>query len=181
MSYVRNLIHALLGRAPVAAPASPPGETEAALRARVAALEMDLRGRDERIAAMRKEYAALGMEGQREAAGAGQQQLQRLFKKLAAPLANFSALSTLAESGKQVEAADMASVFRSLEKLMLAAGLEPIGAAGESAAFDVALHQRISGAGVSAGAPVTVRAPGYRFAGEVLLKAMVTSKERGDE
>lgn len=181
MSYATNLMNALLGRIRAQAPAGGAAEAETALRARVAALEMDLRDRDERIAAMQKEYAALGVEGQRAAAGAGQQQLQQLFKKLTAPLATISALAALAESGKQVEAADMAAAFRSLEKQLHAAGLEQIGSFGQSTVFDVALHQRMSGAGVSAGTPVTVRMPGFRFAGQVLLKAMVTSKERGDE
>jgi molecular chaperone GrpE (heat shock protein) len=126
---------------------------------------------------MQKEYAHLAAAGQTAAAGAGQEQLQGLFKKLAAPLSNLAALAALCEAGQEVAAADVVTLFRSVEKQLKAAGLEQVGAAGESVPFDVALHQRMSGGMVSAGAAVLIRTPGYRFAGKVLLKAMVTAKE----
>jgi len=176
MSYFSELLNALAGKArPAASPSVTAGPAEA--RSRVATLEMDLRERDERIAAMQKEYSALEIERQRAAAGAGEEQLRTVFKKLAAPLSNFAALVALTEAGQAVEARDLASLFRSIEKQLKVAGLEPVGVAGESVAFDVALHQRMSGASVSMGTLVTVRTQGYRFAGQVLLKAMVTSKE----
>ena len=135
MSYFSELLNALAGRTQAAAPAGAPVD-----QARLAALEMDLRERDQRIAAMRKEYAHLETEGHQAAA-------------------------------------DVVTLFRSVEKQLKAAGLEQVGAAGESGAFDVAVHQRMSGGMVSAGAAVVIRTPGYRFAGKVLLKAMVTAKE----
>jgi hypothetical protein len=73
MSYFSELLNALAGRTQAAAPVGAPVD-----QARLAALEMDLRERDQRSAAMQKEYAHLA------AAGAGQEQLQGLFKKLAA-------------------------------------------------------------------------------------------------
>jgi len=180
MSYFSELMNALTGRArPEAQPATVVAPTEA--QARAAALEMDLRERDERIAAMQKEYGALDIEWLRAAAGAGEGQLRHLFKKLAAPLSNFAALAALTESGQAVEANDLAMLFRGIEKQLRAAGLESLGAVGETVSFDIAVHQRMSGASVSMGTPVTIRTPGYRFAGQVLLKAMVTSKESTHE
>jgi molecular chaperone GrpE (heat shock protein) len=170
MSYFSELLNALAGRSQAAAPAGAPDD-----QARLAALDMDVRERDQRIAAMRKEYAHLAAAGQ--TAAAGQEQLQALFKKLAAPLSNLAALAALCEAGQEVAAADVVTLFRSVEKQLKAAGLEQVGAAGESVPFDVALHQRMSGGMVSAGAVVVIRTPGYRFAGKVLLKAMVTAKE----
>lgn len=100
---------------------------------------------------------------------------------MAAPLANFSLLAAHADAGQALEAADMVRLFRSVEKQLKAARLEQVSNAGEHVQFDVALHQRMSGGMVSAGSPVVVRMPGYRYQGKVLLKALVTAKETTDE
>ncbi|MBI3800390.1 MAG: nucleotide exchange factor GrpE [Deltaproteobacteria bacterium] len=172
MSYITRLVDALLGREPPVIVT-----TEATVNARLAALEMDLRARDQRIVTMQKEYATLEATAKRATTGAGQEQIGELFKKLAAPLANFSLLAAHADTGQSLEAADVTRLFRSVEKHLHAAGLEQVGSAGEHVPFDVAFHQRMSGGMVSAGSPVVVRMPGYRYQGKVLLKAMVTAKE----
>jgi len=176
MSYFTRIWQALLGRE---APAPPGADPE--LRARLASLQMDLRERDQRIAAMQKEYATLEAGGKRTAAAAGQDQLLALFTKLAPPLSNLAALAALAQAGKDVTVVDMAALLASLDQRLKAAGLEQIGSTGETAAFDVALHQRMSGGTVSPGSAVMVRTPGYRFGGKVLLKAMVTAQEAAHE
>ena len=180
MSYFSEVLNALSGRTRrAAAPIAREGQAEG--QARLAALEMDLRERDEQIAAMQKEYANLEAAGKRAAAGAGADQMEALFKKLAAPLSNLAALSALADEGREVAAADLVSLLRSVEKQLKAAGLEPVGRVGETVAFDVAVHQRMSGGMVSAATPVVERTPGYRFGGKVLLMAMVTAKETAHE
>ena len=180
MSYFSELLSALAGRAgPGAAPVAADGVAEG--QARLAALEMDLRERDERITSMQKEYANLEAAGKRAAAGAGADQLQALFKKRAAPLSNLAALAAMADEGREVAAADLVSLLRSVEKQLKAAGLEPVGRVGEAVVFDVAVHQRMSGGTVSAATPVVVRTPGYRLGDKVLLKAMVTAKETAHE
>ena len=176
MSYFSEILAALAGRTQLAAPAGAPAD-----QARTAALEMELRERDQRITSMQKEYANLDAAGKRAAAGAGSSELEQLFKKLAAPLSNLAALAALAGEGREVAAADVLSLLRSVEKQLKAAGLEAVGEVGAAVPFDVALHQRMSGGMVSAGTPVVVRTPGYRFAGKVLLKAMVTAKEPAHE
>ena len=95
-------------------------------------------------------------------AEAAQEQLERLFKKLAGPLANLAALSEMSEAGEQVEPADLLSLVRSLEKELHRAGLEPIGRVGEVVPFDVTGHQRMSGGTVRVGMTVTVQLSGYR-------------------
>jgi len=173
MSYWAQLWDALTGHTPAAAP--PANATPA----RIAVLEMDLRERDERIAAMRKEYATLETAGQRTAAGAGADQLEQLFKKLAAPLSNLTALAAMSDAGREVTVADLLRLVRSVEKQLANAGLETIGEVGASVPFDLALHQRMSGGSVGPGATVVIETPAYRFRDKVLLKAMVTAKETG--
>ena len=176
MSYISRLVDALLGRE---SPAAVPNDAQ--VNARLAALEMDLRERDQRITTMQKEYATLEATAKQATADAGQEQLIELFKKLAAPLANFSLLAAHADTGQSLEAADVIRLFRSLEKHLHASGLEQVGTPGEQVPFDVALHQRMSGGMVSTGSPVVVRMPGYRNQGKVLLKAMVTAREGAEK
>jgi len=178
--YWARVMAALLGRETTPATA-PAGASEAEWRARQASFEMDLREREERIAAMQKEYATIEAAGRQAAAGAGREQLEQLFKRLAAPLANLATLTALAGGGRQVEVADLIAACRSLEKQLKAAGLEQVGEVGEHTAFELALHQRMSGGAVSSGTPVTVQMPGYRFGGKVLLKALVTARETAHE
>jgi molecular chaperone GrpE (heat shock protein) len=176
MSYITRLIDALLGREqPV------PVTTDATVNARVATLEMDLRERDQRIVAMQKEYATLEAQAKRATADAGDEHLGALFKKIAPQLANLATLATLPETGQSLEVGDVLNLFRSVEKQLKAAGLEQVGAAGEHVPFDVALHQRLSGGMVTAGSPVVVRMPGYRYQGKVLLKVMVTARETAEK
>lgn len=161
---------------PVPEPAGP-GPRELHLQSRVAELEMELRERDQRIAQMRREYADLEASKQRAAAGAKEDELERLFKRLAGTLASLSALSAFAREGQQVETDDLLGLVGSVEKDLARAGLEPVGRVGQTAAFDVGVHQRMSGGAVHAGTPVTVQLPGYRFGDRVLLKAMVSAAE----
>jgi molecular chaperone GrpE (heat shock protein) len=183
--YWARLWATLLGRVPEhitpppapenIAPPVPEGVAEA--RARLATVEMELRECQQRNEQMRSEYAALAAEKQRATDAAGQEQLERLYRKLAAPLANLMALAALAEAGQQVEAGDLLQLVKSLEKELTRAGMEPIGKAGAETQFDTSCHQRMSGGAVHPGSPVTVRLPGYRAGGKILLKAMVSAKE----
>jgi molecular chaperone GrpE (heat shock protein) len=175
MSYLDTLWKALLGGAETAGPAGD----DAAWRAKVAALELDLVEAKRRAEKMREEYASLQTERDRASTAGGQDQLERLFKKLAGPLSNLAALADMAEAGGEVAASDFAQLVRSLEKELARAGLERIGKAGEETSFDTALHQRMSGGSVHAGTPVTVRVPGYRAGEKIVLKALVSTREAG--
>lgn len=176
--YWRRLWAALAGR-----DVRPQGEAGTGderlteLRAHVASLELDVADRDRQMAEMRAEYGTLQAAKERAAAGAGQDQLEKLFKKLAGPLANLAVLMAAAEAGQEVETGDLIHLLKSLEKELHRAGLEPIGRAGQQAAFDVACHQRMSGGAVREGTPVTVQLPGYRLGEKILLKAMVSAGE----
>ena len=170
MNYLTRLLAALCGRQ--SAPLSE-GET----RTRLAKLELDLCDRDEKIARMQQDYAALQQEKARAAAGAGEEQMERLFKKLCGPLATLSTLAHAARSGQEVAAGDLADMVVSVEKALHGGGLEAIGEPGTEAAFDSALHQRMSGGAPRSGENVRVRLPGYRLGKKVLQKAMVSGKE----
>jgi molecular chaperone GrpE (heat shock protein) len=173
--YCRRLLSALLGHEE----AVP--EDGTAAQARIATLEMDVNERDDRIAAMQAEYAQLEASKGRATASAGQDEMERLFKRLAGPLSNLATLVELARHGEAAESGDFVQLFDALERELGRAGLERIGTVGEETDFDVALHQRISGTTVHAGTPVSVQMPGYRMEAKVLLKAMVTTKDAGDE
>lgn len=173
MAYFDALWNALLGRAGAGEAAGD----DAQWRAKVAALDLDLAEAKRRAEKMRDEYASLQAERDRASSAGGQEQVERLFKKLAGPLSNLAALADMAEAGGEVAAADFAQLVRSLEKELARAGMERIGRAGEETSFDTALHQRMSGATVHAGTPVTVRVPGYRSGQKTVLKAMVSTRE----
>lgn len=173
-NYITNIWAAILGKR--RGTAGIPGE-DPELRARIAALEMDVRERDEKIRQMQAEYAGLSSAAQKAASEAGHEELERVFKNLAGPMSSLSALAALSESGEQVASADLVTLFRMLEKELGRAGMERIGSAGETLPFDVARHQRMSGGAVRAGVKVRVRVPGFSFHGKVLLKAMVSAVE----
>lgn len=184
IGYWRRLWAAFLGRdVNMASPASvdtecPPADVQTAeCQAQVASLRMDLAEREKQMEQMRLEYAALELAGQRALAGAGQEQMEKLFKKLAGSLANLTVLTAMAEAGRDVEVTDLTHLIRSLEKELVRAGLEPIGTPGEESSFDTSCHQRMSGGAVQSGIPVTVHIPGYRLGEKVLLKAMVSTRE----
>ncbi|NLN91953.1 MAG: nucleotide exchange factor GrpE [Candidatus Hydrogenedens sp.] len=152
-------------------------EDEAGHRARIAELEMDLRERDDRITAMQAEYAQLEISKGKAKETAGQNELEGLFKRLAGPLSNLATLVELARKGQTAEAADFVQLFDTLERELARKGLERVGATGDAADFDIALHQRMSGSTVRTGTPVVVQMPGYRMGAKVLLKAMVTTAD----
>jgi len=138
---------------------------------------MDLAEREKQMEQMRSEYATLELSSQRALSGVGQEQLEKLFKKLAGSLANLTALTTMAEAGREVEVTDLTQLIRGLEKELARAGLEPIGQPGEQTLFETSYHQRMSGGAVQSGIPVTVHIPGYRLGEKVLLKAMVSTRD----
>jgi len=181
---LKRLWGALLGRdtargeprTPLVEPC-PPDEQRAQLLARVASLEMDLIEQDQRIEQMRAEYAALQAARERAGAEAGQDQLERLFKRLAGTLGNLNVLTAMAEAGREVDAGDLIQLIKGLEKELGRAGLEPIGQVGEKTLFAVASHQRMSGGAVHDGVPVIVQIPGYRLVEKILIKALVSARE----
>lgn len=183
-TYLQRVMDALLNRATATpqpeTPAPAPPES-AVSESKIRSLQLDLEERDRKIEQMRQEYAALQAGRDRAAADSGQEQLTRLFKKLTGTLSNLAALAAYQEAGRDVSAADFAALARSLDKELAKAGLERIGTPGEMAAFDLALHQRMSGAAVHDGGPVTVRVPGYRTGDQILMKAMVSAASSDGE
>jgi molecular chaperone GrpE (heat shock protein) len=180
--YWRRLWAAVLGRDQPAvieedAAGHISGEQLVQCRAEIASLQMDLQERDREIQEMRSEYATLEAAKERAATGAGQDELERLFKRLAGPLANLTALSAMADAGQEVAAGDLISLIRSLEKELARCGLEPIGQVGQQTSFDLATHQRMSGGAVRAGTPVTVQLPGYRMGTKILAKVLVSATQ----
>lgn len=182
--YWKRLWSALLARKmpPMAAgppqvEAARPDEQLAVARARIAALEMELAERDQQIDRMRSEYAVLQADKERASAGAGQEQLEKLFKRLAGSLGNLAVLTAMAEAGREIEVGDIVQLVKALGEELTRFGLEPVGKVGEQTLFDVACHQRMSGGTVGPGTPVIVQIPGYRLGQKILTKALVSARK----
>jgi molecular chaperone GrpE (heat shock protein) len=175
---------ALLGRAQApSAPPQPPGPipaptAEPGLRGQISVLEASLAEAEEKMIRMREEYARLDEEKARSVATAGAAELQRVFKKLAPPLAMLSTLAQKSRNGEDVLAIDLAQTVASVEKALASGGLERIGEAGSKVVYDAALHARMSGGAATEGEPVILHLPGYRLGGVVLHKAMVAVAEK---
>ena len=175
-NYFSRLLRAVLARRDSDGGDLPANATAQELRARIASVQLELKSREEQIERMRREYASVEVARDRAASAGGQEQVERLLRKLCGPLSNLAVLAAAARAGKDVAAKDMASLVADVEKQLAAAGLLIIGASGEATVFDVALHQRMSGGAVHSGTPVVVRVPGYKLGEKVLQKALVTAR-----
>ena len=179
--YFACLWAALLGRAPAATSLEPPAQDESAapaLRGQISVLEASLSETQDKMNRMRAEYARLEEEKARAVATAGGSELQRIFKKIAPPLAMLSALAHKVLHGENVLPGDLAQAAVNVEKALASGGLERIGEAGTTVPYDAALHARMSGGAANAGEPVVLQLPGYRLGGVVLHKAMVAVTEK---
>lgn len=143
-------------------------------RNRIAALELDLRERDAQLARVREEYERLRTQAERERAGAANAGFDALARRLAPLLSQLATMQALAEGERPLRAEDVLKLFAKVEHVLAEAGLARIGAVGEQVAFDTRVHQRMSGADVRDGDPVTLRFVGYRLGEAILLKAMVS-------
>jgi len=163
MARLRAALGALAGNAPED------------LRNRVASLELDLRQKDDEIAALREEYGRLRQQGERERDSAASAGFDALARQLAPLLSQLATMESMAGGERTPRLEDVFKLFDMLEKVLAEDGLARIGAVGEETAFDARRHQRIGGAEVDDGDRIRVRFIGYRMGENVLLKAMVSS------
>ncbi len=143
-------------------------------RARIAALELDLREREAELARVREEYGRLGGQADRDRAGAAAEGLGGLAKRLAPLFSQLATMQSLAEAGRELRCADVLKLFGKVASVLGEAGLARIGTVGEQIPFDARLHQRLSGADVQDDSVVAVRFVGYRLGETIVLKAMVS-------
>jgi len=144
--------------------------------ARAAALQLDLRERDNDIRRLRREYERSAQQAQRGQAGAVAAGVDGLARGLAPLFSQLATMQALADSGRAVRAEDVLKLLDKVEAGLRESGLERIGTVGDTCGFDTRLHQRMSGADVADGDAVVVRFVGYRLRGDILLKAMVSRK-----
>ncbi|MDO8812570.1 MAG: nucleotide exchange factor GrpE [Gallionella sp.] len=163
MARIRAALRALAGNAP-----EDP-------RNRVASLELDLRQKDDEIAALREEYGRLRQQGERERGSAASAGFDALARRLAPLLSQLATMESMASGERAPRLEDVFKLFDMLEKVLAEDGLMRIGTVGEETAFDSRWHQRIGGAEVDDGDRIRVRFIGYRMGENVLLKAMVSS------
>ena len=158
--------------------ASSPDETAAELARR----RLDVKAKEEEIRGLRDEYARREQSARAETEAARKEVLDAFIKKLAPTLSQLATLRHMAAGGREVRPQDVLKLTAKLEDALRAQGLEPVGEVGAEAAFDPALHQRMSGGDVRDGTRVRVRFPGYRFRGKTPLKAMVSRVDaNGDQ
>jgi molecular chaperone GrpE (heat shock protein) len=164
---------------------SPPSpavqhDTAADLRGQVATLKADLAERDERIARLKREVEIVRQQGSAEQQAAADVALEGLARQLAPLLSQLDTMREMQAQGRELHAQDLLTLLDKLGKPWLEIGLLPIGTAGQTAAFDSTLHQRMSGGEVRPGTPVKVRFVGYRFRDKIVTKAMVSAEETND-
>ena len=156
---------------PIAAPAAGDSVRE------LARLLLDLQAREGEIAKLREEYVLLEERHSGAVEAAGRDAVAALMRALAPTLSQLATLRQMAESGREVRAADALKLGGKLEQALLERGLERIGEVGAETVFDPALHQRMSGGDVRDGDPVRVRFVGYCFSGQTPVKALVSRIE----
>ena len=169
---LKNAMAALAGKL---APAPPPEPGTPA--ARIVELEMQLAGRDERIAALLKESEAQRGAARGDAEAVAADRMNKLLRRLAPLLAQADAMKHFEAAGKPLRAEDAFALVAKIEKALAEEGVLRIGEAGEETGFNARLHQRLSGGDVKEGDRVHVRFVGFRQGDRVLNKALVTRKE----
>lgn len=160
-------------------PPPPPPDLQSELldrTARMAEYAMELQDQERRIQTMRGEYARLESERTRETSAAAERERDRLFGRLAPPLANLDMLMDLAAAGRPAAPEDVRAVYEQLRTELDRLGLRRIGAAGAETAYNDETHQSMDGSAIPGGAAVVVRVPGYSAHGRTLLKAVVSRK-----
>lgn len=167
-------------RSPEASAAPPtPSPVAAESASRLAALAMDLKERDVRIAGLLRELEAAKEAAKGLAQAAGDARILKLLKRLLPLFAQADAMRHFVSGGQTARVEDALTLVAKLEKAVLEeAGLDRIGETGAEAGFDPRLHQRLSGGDMSDGDAVVVRFVGYRRGETVIGKALVSRKEQ---
>jgi molecular chaperone GrpE (heat shock protein) len=169
----------LVGRTtpqPAAPPAdSPADQARLAAESALASARIDLEQARKETEALRRTLD--GERGGRQDAidAAKAARLAPVMTDLAETLAQLALQRRLIEEGKPVAASDVAALAAGIAETLDRVGLAQLGAPGDRAAFDPALHQSLAGPPPAAGAPITVRMPGFRFGGQIVRRASVLS------
>lgn len=144
------------------------------LRPRVAALELDLRDRDQEIRQLRQEYERQREQAERQRIATAAMEFESLARQLVQPLSQLVTMRAFVDTNRVVRVEDILKLFDKLEQSLIKSGLSRIGTVGATVPFDSRLHQRMSGLDPHDGDLVTVRFVGYRLSETILLKAMVS-------
>ena len=159
-------------------PAGPPADSPAdqarlAAESALASARIDLEQARKETEALRRTLD--GERGGRQDAidAAVAARLAPVMTDLADTLAQLALQRWLIDEGKPVAASDVAALAAGIAETLGRLGLAQLGAPGDRATFDPALHQPLSGAPPATGAAITVRMPGFRFGGQVVRRASV--------
>jgi len=97
---------------------------------------------------------------------------RRFFAALETFLVQWPTVRAAAERNPDLSATTVLDLLLPLEEFLREAGFEAIGTPGDQTHFDPTVHQ---GAGLVPGQPVRVRTVGYRYRGELLVRARVAA------
>lgn len=101
------------------------------------------------------------------------EQWQRATLERLEPLLRQYPTARYAAERRDVPAQHVLALLHSLEQLLIAWEVEPIGRIGETAAFDPSQHESLSEDAIAPGKTVTIRYIGYRYRGTIWRKAQV--------
>jgi transcriptional regulator with XRE-family HTH domain len=97
---------------------------------------------------------------------------RRFFTALETFLVQWPTVRAAAERNPDLSATTVLDLLLPLEEFLREAGFEAIGSPGDQTHFDPTVHQ---GVGLVPGQPVRVRTVGYRYRGELLVRARVAA------
>jgi molecular chaperone GrpE (heat shock protein) len=139
------------------------------------ALRLDLAARDEQIAHLHTEIERLRARQDSLASERAAVQFESLMSELASPVSQLTTQADLLENqGKPVQARDVLAIARRLMRALERRGLVLVGAPGQQAHFDPAIHQAMNaGVNPQPGQAVTIRFAGVTYGGKMLVKAIV--------
>lgn len=126
------------------------------------------------VEALRAEHAQTEREAANTLASARQDQARTLYRTLEPLLTQLPLVRHAVAQGQEVAAHDLLALLGPLDAAIVALGLAPIGAVGETPPFDPQLHQMARGAAPDPGETVTVKHVGFRLGDEILRRARVS-------
>jgi len=144
------------------------------IRRELAAARLQAQELEKQLGSIRNQLAIAEKTRQEHIRQSTAAQLESLFSRLAAPLAQLILQDALLQQGQQVAARDVMVLARQFAEAVQQAGLQPIGSVGEIKPFDPEWAQPLAtGVALNAGEEVVIRFIGYRFGDQVLRKALV--------
>lgn len=166
---IKRLLKGLLGKE------DKKNEETLSIKSKIGALELDIKEKEEEIAAIKKEYDILKNDTKQAIEGTNTKAFERVYKELTNPLSQLLAMKRFIESGRDLATEDIFKVVDQIITGIQGQGVKMIGNTGKTVCFDSSLHQPAGTEGIMEGDEVQIRFVGFRLGETILKKAMVSS------